>query len=126
MTKKAVIYARQSTDLQQSIPAQLSALRDWIKTNTDAVVINEFQDALSGKNTNRPGLKALRNYIKEFEVDMVVVWRYDRLARSLTDLSKFLESCVDLNIKVISITEPLSQGDDSFAMNTFQISVLGA
>lgn len=126
MPKKAVIYARQSTDLQQSIPAQLFALRDWIKTNTDAVVMNEFQDALSGKNTNRPGLQALKNYIKEFEVDMVVVWRYDRLARSLTDLSRFLESCVELNIKVISITEPLSQGDDSFAMNTFQISVLGA
>lgn len=126
MTKKAVIYARQSTDLQQSIPAQLSALRDWIKTNSDAVVINEFQDALSGKNANRPGLQALKNYIKEFKVDKVVVWRYDRLARSLTDLSKFLESCVELNIKVISITEPLSQGDDSFAMNTFQISVLGA
>jgi len=126
MTKKAVIYARQSTDLQQSIPAQLSALRDWIKTNTDAIVINEFQDVLSGKNTNRPGLQALKGYIKEFKVDKVVVWRYDRLARNLADLSEFLESCVALNIKVISITEPLSQGDDSLAMNTFQISVLGA
>src|SRR5699024_4390477 len=113
-------------DLQQSIPAQLSALRDWINTNTNAIVINEFQDVLSGKNTNRPGLDSLKSYINEFKVDKVVVWRYDRLARSLADLSEFLESCVALNIKVISITEPLSQGDDSFAMNTFQISVLGA
>lgn len=39
MPKKAVIYARQSTDIQQSIPAQISALKDWIKTNTDAIVI---------------------------------------------------------------------------------------
>lgn len=126
MPKKAVIYARQSTDIQQSIPAQISALKDWIKTNTDAIVINEFKDVLSGKNADRPGLEDLKNYILEFKVDLVVVWRYDRLARNLTDLAEFLEFCTNLDIKVISITEPLSQEDNSFAMNTFQISVLGA
>lgn len=126
MTNKAVLYARQSTDIQQSISAQISALMDWNNQNLGATVVADFKDQLSGKNTRRPGFQSMKTFIKEAEIDVLLVWRYDRLARKLSDLVQFLEYCSNLNVKVISITEALSGEKNSFAMDKFQVSMLGA
>ncbi|GEL66495.1 recombinase family protein [Marinilactibacillus psychrotolerans] len=126
MTNKAVLYARQSTDIQQSISAQISALVDWNNQNLGAIVVADFKDQFSGKNTHRPGFQSMKTFIKERDIDVLLVWRYDRLARKLSDLVQFLEYCSNLNVKVISITEALSGEKNSFAMDQFQISMLGA
>lgn len=126
MTNKAVLYARQSTDIQQSISAQISALVDWNNKNLGSTVVADFKDQLSGKNTHRPGFQSMKTFIKETDIDVLLVWRYDRLARKLSDLVQFLEYCSNLNVKVISITEALSGEKNSFAMDKFQVSMLGA
>jgi len=122
MNKTAVIYARHSTNLQQSIPAQISALRDWL-FNRDITIIKEFSDEQSGKNIYRQGFQSLKNFITHNQVDMIAVWRFDRIARNLKDLSVFLQYCEQLNVEVISVSEPSSNGN---ALDKFQISILGA
>ena len=61
MTNKAILYARQSTDIQQSISAQISALVDWNNKNLGSTVVADFKDQLSGKNTHRPGFQSNEN-----------------------------------------------------------------
>lgn len=104
MTKKAVIYARQSTSKQQSIPAQMNALVRFAREH-DMKVLATFQDALSGKDTTRDGFNAMKEYLSHQSVDSVLVWRYDRIARNLIDLQDFLTYCIDLNINVVSMNE---------------------
>lgn len=122
MTKTAVIYARQSTPKQQSIPAQIKALEDYASQhNTQVLAI--FQDAMSGKDTNREDFNAMVEYISTHDVDVLLVWRYDRIARNLKDLESFLMLCSDLNVSVISINEKLGHNR---AQDVFMLQMLGA
>ncbi|HBY90480.1 MAG: recombinase family protein [Ruoffia tabacinasalis] len=122
MTKTAVIYTRQSTPKQQSIPAQIKALEDYASQhNTQVLAI--FQDAMSGKDTNREDFNAMVEYISTHDVDVLLVWRYDRIARNLKDLESFLMLCSDLNVSVISINEKLGHNR---AQDVFMLQMLGA
>lgn len=69
-------YARVSTDDQE---AQLQ--RDAL---TDTGCSRIFEDKASGKNTDRPELTAVLDYLRAG--DTLVVWKLDRLGRSLIDL----------------------------------------
>lgn len=87
MAKRALIYARVSTDAQAergySIPGQLRACREYA-SKTGATVIQEFTDeGISGAKTERPGLDRLRAMIVEGQADMVIANDRDRLARNL-------------------------------------------
>lgn len=126
MTKlKAVIYARQSTSKQQSIPAQIKALEDYASQHNTQVLAT-FQDAISGKDTNREGFNAMVEYISTHAVNFLLVWRYDRIARNLKDLHSFLTLCSDLNVSVISINENLGHNRAQDAQNVFMLQMLGA
>ncbi|UUX33265.1 recombinase family protein [Fundicoccus culcitae] len=122
MNRTGVCYARQSTEMQQSIPAQLSELEDYAKTN-DIQIIASFQDVMSGKNTERNGFQAMKEYIATHSIDVILVWRHDRLARNLKELQNFLLYCQDNETTVISINERLSNNK---AQDTLLIHLLGA
>lgn len=77
MTK--IGYSRVSTK-DQNLDRQLEALKDVSKL---------FTDKMSGKNTERPQLKAMMNYLREG--DIVVVTELDRLGRNNRDLSAIME-----------------------------------
>lgn len=74
-------YARVSTD-DQNLDAQLDALKA-------AGAVRMFQDKKSGKSRERPELEKLLDQLREG--DVVVVAKYDRLARSLRDLMDLVE-----------------------------------
>lgn len=74
-------YARVSTD-DQNLDAQLDALKA-------AGAVRMFQDKKSGKSRERPELEKLLDQLREG--DVVVVAKYDRLARSLRDLMDLIE-----------------------------------
>lgn len=122
MYRTGICYARQSTEMQQSIPAQLSELEDYAKTN-DIQIVASFQDVMSGKNINRDGFQAMKEYIATHSVDVVLVWRHDRLARNLKELQSFLLYCQNNQTAVISINEQLSNNK---AQDTLLIHLLGA
>ena len=76
MSSKLVGYARVST-LDQSLDLQKDALKE-------AGCAKVFEDALSGARDDRPGLEAALHYLREG--DTLVVWKLDRLGRSLQHL----------------------------------------
>lgn len=125
MTKRAVIYVRQSTMKQQSIPVQISALEDYAKEK-GTQVLAIFKDTMSGKDTNREGFRAMKAYIAEHAIDEILVWRLDRVARNLKDLHQFMSECYEKDIVVFSLNEHLSNSKNSRPDNIFLLQVLGA
>lgn len=106
-TTRVVGYVRISRahDDSTSIPRQREIItktaeaRGW-----DLVGIEEDIDVSASKTRlDRPGLHRVRDLLRHGEADAVVVWRLDRLARSVVDFGTLL----DEGIEVISCTEPL-------------------
>lgn len=90
-------YARVSTQ-EQSIDLQLDALH---KAGCDEV----YQEKYTGKSRNRPELEFCLRTLREG--DVLVVWKLDRLARSLKDLVDIINELEDKKVGFRSITESI-------------------
>lgn len=103
--KRAAIYARVSTHNGQNPEMQLSELRAYCeKRGWEAA--GEFVDVgVSGAKERRPGLDRLLILCRKRLVDAVVVYRYDRFARSLRQLVNALEEFRALGIDFVSLHE---------------------
>ena len=83
MTKRAVIYARVSTDEQTkgySLPTQLEACRKYA-AERGYEISAEFRDDHTGASLDRPGLNQLREFVAAASIEVMVVYDVDRLAR---------------------------------------------
>ena len=106
-------YVRVSTN-EQNTELQREAL---ICAGCDQI----FEDKLSGKTSNRPGLKKLLKFISPG--DTLVVWKLDRLGRSLRHLIVLIESLRSQGIEFRSLTDSI---DTSTPMGRFFFHVMGA
>lgn len=91
-------YARVSTQ-DQNLQLQLDALN---KLGCE----NIYQDCISGVRVNRPGLEALFQFMREG--DTLVVWRLDRLGRSLSELIKVITMLEKRGVIFHSIKEGIN------------------
>src|ERR1700720_3883764 len=102
---RAAIYARVSTNSGQDPHMQTRELREYCKRRGWDVE-GEYVDAgVSGAKEHRPQLDALLVVCRKRRVDAVVVYRYDRFARSLRQLVNALEEFRSLGIEFISLHE---------------------
>jgi len=102
---RAAIYERVSTNNAQDPSVQTRELREYCQRRGWEIV-GEFVDAgVSGAKENRPQLDALLAACRKRRVDAVVVYRYDRFARSLRQLVNALEEFRSLGIEFISLHE---------------------
>jgi putative DNA-invertase from lambdoid prophage Rac len=99
------LYARVSTHDQQTLPMQMSAMRDYAKRRKWAVAI-EVKDVGSGATT-RPKREKLIESARRREIDLVLVWRLDRWGRSLVDLVSTLQELTALDVGFVSLSEAL-------------------
>lgn len=83
-----------------------------------------FTDKSSGKDTNRPQLKAMLNYVRDG--DVVIVHSMDRLARNLDDLRKLVQRLTSERIKIEFIKENLIFTGEDAPMSKLLLSVMGA
>jgi DNA invertase Pin-like site-specific DNA recombinase len=116
------IYLRVSTDDQRSLmqKREISIFLDSKGLKTEL----EFKDdGFSGGSDNRPGLKALLKAVESNQIDVLVVYRLDRLFRSLKHLLTTLELFKKHNVKLISVTDSI---DLTSPNGIFQIQVMGA
>lgn len=90
-------YARVSSE-DQSLDLQIDALK---KAGCKKI----FEDKRSGAGIERPGLKALLDSLREG--DVVIVWRLDRLGRSLRDLLALAEQFEDEGVGLSSIKDKI-------------------
>jgi DNA invertase Pin-like site-specific DNA recombinase len=103
--KRAAIYARVSTHNGQNPEMQLSEVHAYCEKRGWQVA-GEFVDAgVSGAKERRPALDRLLALCRKRAVDAVVVYRYDRFARSLRQLVNALEEFRALGIDFVSLHE---------------------
>jgi DNA invertase Pin-like site-specific DNA recombinase len=102
---RAALYARVSTLNGQDPEMQLRELREY-SARRGWTVVGEYVDCgVSGSNERRPQLDRLLIACRKRQVDAVVVYRYDRFARSLRQLVNALEEFRSLGIDFVSLHE---------------------
>lgn len=107
-------YARVSTQ-DQSLDMQVAALKA-------AGCVRVFEDnGLGGGSTERPGLKLALEAVSSG--DTLLVWKIDRLARSLRDLTEIIATLAERQVGFRSLTEAL---DISSACGRFTLQILSA
>jgi DNA invertase Pin-like site-specific DNA recombinase len=119
--RRAGIYARVSTtDKGQDPETQLRELRMYVERR-EFHLEREFVDFSSGRREDRPNYQRLLDAARRREIDVVVVWRYDRFARSTHALVNALKEFKSLGVDFISVTEQTDtttpQGE--FLFNSF-------
>ena len=103
--KRAAIYARVSTNNGQNPEMQLEEVRQYC-ARREMTIVREYVDkGISGAKEHRPALDQLIADCRRRTVDCVVVYRYDRFARSLRQLVNALEEFRALGIDFVSLHE---------------------
>ena len=111
---RCAIYTRKSTEegLDQnynSLDAQRDACQAYIASQKPEgwVALRDSYDdgGFTGGNLNRPGLQRLLADIREGLVDVIVVYKIDRLSRSLADFAKLVELFDEHRVTFVSVTQ---------------------
>jgi len=103
--KRVAIYARVSTvDKGQDPETQLVGLREYA-TRRGFVLAGEYVDYASGIREDRPQYRRLVEAVRKRHIDVVLVWRYDRFARSTQALVHALQEFQHLGVDFISYQE---------------------
>jgi len=101
---KAAIYARVST-INQGTDLQLSDTREYCKLRGWEITREYVDIGVSGAKEKRPELDVLLKHARRRYFDVLIVWRFDRFARSTRHLLSALEEFKSLGIQFISYQE---------------------
>jgi DNA invertase Pin-like site-specific DNA recombinase len=99
---RVALYARVSTLAGQDPEMQLRELREYCERRHLQIIDEYVDNGVSGSRERRPALDRLRAACRKRLVDAVVVYRYDRFARSLRQLVNALKEFRVLGIDFIS------------------------
>ncbi len=119
--KKIIIYTRVSTK-DQTTESQILKLDEYCK-NHDYKVVAKYEDIGTGKNTKRPNYQKLLNDIHLKSFDILLVWKLDRLSRSLQDLMNLGEL---LKVKEIDLITYDNAIDTTSPTGKLMFQVMGA
>jgi len=98
------IYCRQSVDKKDSI--SIDSQIEFCKKEIDDQLFKIYTDrGYSGKNTDRPQFILLMKDIESGLINKVIVYRIDRISRSILDFSKMIDVFEKNNVEFISTTE---------------------
>lgn len=117
--RRCAIYTRKSTaiGLEQdfnSLDAQREACEAFIKSQAHQgwVLVETFEDGgFTGASMERPGFQALLRSVDKRRIDVVVVYKVDRLSRSLFDFVKVMERFNAQDVAFVSVTQNFSTAD---------------
>jgi DNA invertase Pin-like site-specific DNA recombinase len=118
---RAAIYVRcstaeQETDMQETEVREYCDRRGWSYT--------VYQDkAQSGAKNDRPALNQMLSDMRRRRFDIVVVWKLDRLARSLKQLLTIGEECRSLGVDLVSLRQNI---DTTLPAGRLTFQILGA
>jgi DNA invertase Pin-like site-specific DNA recombinase len=114
---RCAIYTRKSTEegLNQpfnTLEAQREAAEAYILSQRHlgwAVVADRYDDGgYTGGNLERPALQKLLTDLKAGKIDCVVIYKVDRLSRSLLDFARLMEIFEQHGVSLVSVTQPLN------------------
>ena len=127
---RCAIYTRVSTDqgLEQdfnSLDAQYDASQAYIRSQAHTgwtPLRGKYDDGgFSGGNTDRPALQRLLDEVRAGKVDVIVVYKVDRLTRSLADFAKLVELFDKHGVSFVSVTQ---QFNTTSSMGRLTLNVL--
>jgi site-specific DNA recombinase len=127
---RCAIYTRVSTELGldqefNSLQAQYEAASAYIKSQAHAgwtLIRSRYDDGgYSGGSTDRPDLQKLLNDIRARKIDVIVVYKVDRLTRSLADFAKLVELFDTHGVSFVSVTQ---QFNTTTSMGRLTLNVL--
>ena len=120
--KKAALYVRVSTN-EQDPAMQLSDLRRYAQQRGFEIYEEYVDVGVSGTNASRPALDSLMDAARKRLFDVVLVWRFDRFARSTKHLVDALHEFRNLSIDFISYQEAI---DTSSPIGEAMFTIIGA
>lgn len=116
--KRCAIYTRKSTSVGldsdfNSLDAQREACLAYIERQPGWKLVNERYDdgGFTGANTERPAFQRLLADVDARRVDIIVVYKVDRLSRSLLDFVKVMERLNSSGASFVSVTQNFSTAD---------------
>src|SRR4051812_7487286 len=127
---RCAIYTRKSTEHNldlafNSLDAQREACEAYIKSQASEgwrLIADRYDDgAFSGASLERPALQTLLGDVRSRKVDIVVVYKVDRLTRSLADFAKLIELFDAHNVSFVSVTQSFNT---SSSMGRLTLNVL--
>lgn len=127
---RCAIYTRKSTEdgLEQefnSLHAQCEASENYIRSQVNEgweIIADEYDDGgFTGGNMDRPALQRLMTDIEAGKVNCVVVYKVDRLSRSLLDFSRILEMFDKHHVAFVSVTQQFNTAN---SMGRLMLKVL--
>lgn len=123
--KDAVIYARVSSEKQEentSISMQVEKAQSYAATY-DYHVQDVFQDVSSGGNTDRDGFQAMMTAIERGGVNAIIVFKLDRLHRSLKNLLNHKAELEAAGVSIVSVSEQI---DTTTASGKLFFNIIGS
>jgi DNA invertase Pin-like site-specific DNA recombinase len=121
---RAALYARVSTQNHHQDPeVQLRDLREHCQRKGWEIVGEYVDRGISGSKESRPQLNQLMADADDERFDVVLVWKFDRFARSSSHLLKALDTFKSLGIEFVSTTEGI---DTASVVGKMVFTVLGA
>lgn len=116
--KKAVAYARFSSDMQreESIDAQIRAIKEYCQKNNIELIRFYSDEGISGTTDNRPQFQEMIKNITD--IDYVVVHKLDRFSRNRYDSAVYKRKLKQKGIKVLSVLENLDDSPESVIMES--------
>lgn len=97
-------YLRVSTDKQEHAN-QRPDLERWLASQAPRARAQWYMDTSTGKNFQRPGLDRIMEDCERGKIKVVVVWKLDRLGRSVQELFRTVKRLQALGVRVVSVHE---------------------
>ena len=119
---RTAVYARVST-LDQEPENQLAELRCYVRARSWPAAVEYVDRGVSGSTDSRPALNRLVADARRRRFDVLVVWRLDRLGRSLKHLITLLDDLQALGVAFVSLAEGI---DATTPAGKLQMHILGA
>jgi DNA invertase Pin-like site-specific DNA recombinase len=119
---RTALYLRVST-AQQKPDLQADGLHGYAARAGLEIVAEYLDRAVSGRQEGRPQLQALMRAARQHEFACVLVWKFDRFARSVSHLLHALEEFNHLKIRFISVQD---QVDTASPMGKAMFTIIGA
>jgi len=123
LDRRAVLYSRVSTTNGQDPEMQSREIREYCQRRGWALVGEYVDVGISGAKERRPQLDRLIGDAHKRKFEVVVVWKFDRFARSVSHLLRALETFRALGVEFVSLSE---QVDTSTPTGKMIFTVLGA
>jgi site-specific DNA recombinase len=123
---RVCIYTRISTD-EENQPTSLHSQRERLEAFCTAQegwrIVAHKQDQATGTKLDRPGLQAALDLARRGAIDMLLVYRVDRLSRKVRQLAQLAEELDTLKVVLRSATEPFDTGSAAGRMMLQMLAV---